>query len=271
MARTRKVAVKRPKRRDPNKLNKNPTPRTADAAAPAPTTGPKKVTIQEPTATPAPKRPEPKKYKVRTSPTEGGAARPSGDPIPQKRQPSRVDASKASVGGAGGRKRKAGEFVEFDSLPEEKRMKLAEEFRDVCVVVDREALGTAIVKQLYSGLEDIEVPPRVHAANVTFVAPKFHREACGKGPQEIFGQTVVCKTLSGRSEKYGVITMGNHMLMAALRQAWPHAATIKQLTSEAVRLRFQTSDEAQAVIDGGRKLVLGVPLTPRSFWGIAIP
>lgn len=38
MARTRKVAVKRPKRRDPNKLNKNPTPRERPEFAASPQT-----------------------------------------------------------------------------------------------------------------------------------------------------------------------------------------------------------------------------------------
>jgi hypothetical protein len=35
-----------------------------------------------------------------------------------------------------------------------------------------------------------------------------------------------------------------------------------------MQLRFETPEEAQAVIDGGKKTVLNLPFTPRSFWGV---
>eukprot|EP00668_Euglena_longa_P045502 GGOE01061170.1.p2 GENE.GGOE01061170.1~~GGOE01061170.1.p2 ORF type:complete len:234 (-),score=81.54 GGOE01061170.1:201-875(-) len=219
---------------------------------------PKKVSFKDPKN---PKRPAPKKYKVKVSAADAAA---SGADQFIKKKKQRMDPSKAGAS----KKRKAEGLVEVDSLPESKRARLTTEFRDVCVACDRIKLAQAIVKKLYDGVAEATPVHRINLVNVTFKTPQQHQGACGKDPQSIFGQTVTCKTLAARSHEHAVVHLGNRILLHALKSVWPNAVAIVEMTPEAVRLRFDSPEEAQEVIDTGRKLILDVPFTPRSLWGI---
>ncbi len=87
-------------------------------------------------------------------------------------------------GGASTKKRKADDLVEFDSLPESKRVRLAGEFRDVCVACDRLKLAEAVVRKVWSGPGGVH-GPQFGGQGVPPMAAKYMPSCAGGVLQNI--------------------------------------------------------------------------------------
>jgi hypothetical protein len=207
-----------------------------------------------------------KKYKVRVGdPSQPAAA---ARQAPKKQQ--KLDPSKTP---AGTKKRKMEDSIEIDKLPEYKRVRLAQsdlvEMRDVCVVVDRHELVDKAINTLFPGIEQMELSPTLHVADVLFEG-NTRQAAIDKSPVQLFGREIRCEAKGWRTNRKADIHLGKNLLFGILQSVFPEAVKLVEFNEEAVRLRFDSNEDAQAAIDGGTHSLYGLSIWPRSLWPIKV-